>query len=211
MKKIISIFCMILFSAFAFGQTVSISGSTTACAGSTFTLTGNVSTGLQAGDSLIWVQQVNGVGLVTIARIMYPTNPNTITVPRDPSFPATIVPAAVGTYRYYLYVKRNNVPLPPVPTTILITVYAAPTIGSVTFSSPCSDGNMMVTVDGLSGPFPVNVKIYDDGILPANLVNTQSVSSTSTSFPIHYWSTNGDNSNLYLKVENPSTGCSTWK
>lgn len=105
----------------------------------------------------------------------------------------------------------SNGPCSATSNVINVTVSAAPTIGNVTFSSPCADGDMTVTIDGLTGPYPQNIYIYDDGTGPGNLVHTQSVSTSSTSYTIHYWATNGDNSNLYIKVTRPSTGCSIWK
>ena len=220
MKKLILFFCSFLIVLFASGQTATITGPTTVCAGSTITLIANITGGFTGMDTVMWTQKIGSSGaIVTIVQPISYLGNTTITVPRDPNFPSTIIPVLSGnTYTYKFYIKRNGVwvgwlnqPLPSA-THIINTVNAAPTIGNVTFYYPCSEGTMTVNVDGLSGPFPVNIKIYDDGTAPGNLITTQSVNTASTSFTIHYWGTNnGDNSNLYIKVENPSTGCETWK
>ncbi len=213
MKKVILFFCSFLIMLFASGQTAYINGSTNStiaiCTNTTTTLTASILGGFQSGDTISWGQRINGIGAtVEIAKDAY-ISVISVTVPRNPATPSIVVPTVFGTYyQYYLVVRRAGINY---NAQIRINVNAAPTIGNVTFSSPCSDGTMTVNVDGL-GPFPVNIKIYDDGTAPGNLITTQSVSTMSTSFTIQYWGTNnGDNSNLYIKVENPSTGCETWK
>jgi len=110
MKKYLLFLSLSLVVLFASGQTAMINGQqnspSAVCAGSNLVLTASITGGFQIGDSLKWIQQINGATPVMVAHTLYVT-PD-LTVPCNPVTPFPSVPAVLGNYYdYTLIIKRG--------------------------------------------------------------------------------------------------------
>ena len=91
----------------------------------------------------------------------------------------------------------------------IITEDPLPTAGTVVWSAPCSDGQVTVTINNLTGTSPWTIKIYDEVLgNPGTVIHTQSVSipNPTISFTPNWVGTQ----NKYIWMQD-ANGCSAWK
>jgi len=202
MKKIIILTFVILgFSFGSFAQTALINGinnppNQNVCDGQTYTMTAGISTGFTL-DSVEWYVSVNGASYVL------ESTATTIDAP--------IGGASVGdTCDYFLRVYYDGTGS-FVSTIISLIPNQLPTITTVTPVDVCNDGTLLqVDVDGLSGPFPVDVKLYLDGYSSSDLIYTEmNVTTTSATIYVNLGVVASGNHNIYGIAENPVNGCAS--
>lgn len=143
MKKHIFLGMFLITTLFSFGQTATINGSNSSafplCVGSTSVLTANITGGFIAGDTLSWVQQINGGTPVVLLR----TDATTATF----TIPAVITG---NSYLYTMVVRRG---LNSYPANVTITTTTPPTV-TVTPAGPlnlCFSETILLTATNIVG------------------------------------------------------------